>query len=89
MSNLGDLDISEKEFQKTEAIIQSMTSSERGETVELVPSRRRRIAKGSGTNIDDVNRLVKGFKKLKKLCKSMPKMGSMADMKMSKEMLWQ
>ncbi|MDN3505686.1 MAG: signal recognition particle protein [Simkaniaceae bacterium] len=89
MSNLGDLDISEKEFQKTEAIIQSMTSSERGETVELVPSRRRRIAKGSGTSIDDVNRLVKGFKKLKKLCKSMPKMGSMADMKMSKEMLWQ
>ncbi|NGX47657.1 MAG: Signal recognition particle protein [Chlamydiae bacterium] len=84
MSNLGDLDISEKEFQKTEAIIQSMTPIEREERVELIPSRRHRIANGSGTSIDDVNRLVKGFKKLKKLCKSMPKMKSMP-----KEMLWQ
>ncbi len=89
MSNMKDLDISEKEFQKTEAIIQSMTPLEREERVELVPSRRVRIAKGSGTSIDDVNRLVKGFKKLKKLFKSMPKMKSMPNLNMSKEMLWQ
>ena len=87
MSNLGDLDLPEKEFQQTEAIIQSMTLKEREETVELVPSRRRRIAQGSGTTIDDVNRLVKGFKKLKKLCKSMPKMKSMPNLK--ETMLWQ
>lgn len=87
MSNLGDLDVSEKQFQQTEAIIQSMTPRERGEEVELLPSRRRRIAKGSGTSIDDVNRLVKGFKQLKKLCKSMPKMQSM--LKSKETMLWQ
>lgn len=72
MSNMGDLDMSEKEFKKTEAIIQSMTPSERREEKELLPSRRRRVAAGSGTTIDDVNRLVKGFKNLKKMCKSMP-----------------
>lgn len=74
MSALGDIDMPEDEFKKTEAIIQSMTEDERDEKVELLPSRRRRIASGSGTTIDDVNRLVKGFKKLKKFCKSMPKM---------------
>lgn len=87
MSNLGDLDISEKELMKTEAIIRSMTQNEREEEAELIPSRRRRIAHGSGTTIDDVNRLVKGFKKLKKLCKSMPKMKSMGNIK--ETMLWQ
>lgn len=87
MGNLGDLDVSEKQFKQTEAIIQSMTANERLEEVELLPSRRRRIAKGSGTSIDDVNRLVKGFKQLKKLCKSMPKMKSMPNLK--ETMLWQ
>ncbi|MBS0629189.1 MAG: signal recognition particle protein [Verrucomicrobia bacterium] len=81
MASLGDLELPEKEFKKTEAIIQSMTPSEREERVELLPSRRRRIALGSGTTIDDVNRLVKGFKNLKKLCKSMPKMKSMPNIK--------
>jgi len=80
MSNMGNLDMSEKEFKKTEAIIQSMTPKERKEKVELVPSRRRRIAGGSGTKIEDVNRLVKSFKQLKKMCKSMPKMKSMSKM---------
>jgi len=88
MSQLGDLELPEKEFKQTEAIIQSMTPSEREERVELVPSRRRRIAMGSGTTIDDVNRLVKGFKNLKKLCKSMPKLGkSMPNIK--ETMSWQ
>ncbi|MCI0381557.1 MAG: signal recognition particle protein [Chlamydiae bacterium] len=70
--NFDSFDIPEKEFQKMEAMILSMTPDEREEKVELVPSRRRRIAKGSGTTIDDVNRLAKGFKELKKLCKNMP-----------------
>lgn len=88
MSEIGDLEMPEKEFVKTEAIIQSMTPKEREEQVELIPSRRRRIALGSGTTIDDVNRLVKGFKNLKKMCKSMPKM--MKSMPNIKEtMSWQ
>lgn len=72
MSSIGEMDFDEKEFGKIEAMITSMTMQERVEKVELVPSRRRRIAQGSGTTIDDVNRMVKGFKKLKQFCKDMP-----------------
>jgi signal recognition particle subunit SRP54 len=72
MSGMGDIDFDEKEFNRIEAMISSMTMQERIEKVELVPSRRRRIAQGSGTSIDDVNRMVKGFKKLKQFCKEMP-----------------
>jgi signal recognition particle subunit SRP54 len=73
MSQLPNLDQSEGEFKKIEAMIQSMTKNERIEKVELVPSRRWRIAKGSGTTVDEVNRLIKGFKRMKDLFKSMPK----------------
>lgn len=72
MSALDDINIDEKEFNKIEAIILSMTPKEREEKVELVPSRRRRIASGSGTHVDDVNRLIKGFKKMKQFFKDMP-----------------
>ncbi len=72
LPDMGDLDVSEKEFGKLEAMILSMTPSERAEKVELIPSRRRRIANGSGTSMDDVNRMVKGFKQLKQFCKEMP-----------------
>lgn len=71
MSQLGDIDFDEKEFGKTEAMITSMTMQERMKKVELVPSRRRRIAQGSGTSIDDVNRMVKGFKRLEQLMPSL------------------
>lgn len=72
-SQLPNLDQSEGEFKKIEAIILSMTPEERIEKVELIPSRRWRIAKGSGTSVDDVNRLVKGFKRMKDLFKNLPK----------------
>ena len=72
MSGLGDLEVSDKEFKKLEAMILSMTKAERQELVELEPSRKRRIAQGSGTHIDDVNRMVKNFKRLKQLLKDMP-----------------
>lgn len=75
MSSFGDLDISEKEIKKTEAIILSMTLEEREEKVELSYSRKKRIAKGSGTKIEDVNRLAKGFKRIKQLFKNMPNLG--------------
>lgn len=75
-SELPNLDQSEGEFKKMEAILSSMTPQERLEKVELVPSRRWRISKGSGTTVDDVNRLVKGFKRMKELFKHLPKKGS-------------
>jgi len=71
-SNFPDLDKSADEFKKIESIIFSMTPNERRERVEMVPSRRWRIAKGSGTSVDDVNRLVKNFKRMKDLCKNLP-----------------
>jgi signal recognition particle subunit SRP54 len=72
MGALGDLDFSDKEFGKMEAMILSMTLRERQEKDELEYSRRKRVAKGSGVDIEDVNRLVKGFKRVKQLFKSMP-----------------
>jgi signal recognition particle subunit SRP54 len=72
MPDLDQMNMDEKQFTKIEAIILSMTEKERDEKVELDPSRRRRIASGSGTHVDDVNRLVKNFKKMKQICKDMP-----------------
>jgi signal recognition particle subunit SRP54 len=69
-SNLPNLDKAEHEFKKTEAIISSMTPDERQGKVELLPQRRWRMAKGSGTQIDDVNRLIKQFRQMKDLMKS-------------------
>jgi len=72
MSKLKDLNLSEKELAKVEAIILSMTLSEREGVDELIPSRRKRVAQGSGTTVDDVNRLVKTFKQVKQFFKKMP-----------------
>ncbi|MCP5491664.1 MAG: signal recognition particle protein [Chlamydiales bacterium] len=68
-SKLGDLDLPEKEMQRVGAIIESMTPKERTGIDELLPPRRLRIAKGSGTNIDQVNKLVKSHKQMKSLMK--------------------
>jgi signal recognition particle subunit SRP54 len=56
-----DMEIDEGELSKIEAIICSMTSRERGSPSILNGSRRKRIAQGSGTQVSDVNRLVKQF----------------------------
>lgn len=77
VDEMVDLDQSEKDFQRIEAMILSMTKKERTGKVELIPSRKRRIAKGAGTSMDEVNRLVKGFKQLKKMAKGMPKLKKM------------
>lgn len=74
LPDMGDLDVSEKEFNKLEAMILSMTPRERQGRDELQPSRRHRIAKGSGATVDDVNKMIKGFKRLKQMMKQMPKM---------------
>ena len=70
----GDFDMSDKELSKIEAIILSMTLNERTGLDELLPPRRRRIASGSGTTIDDVNRMIKSFKRIKQMMKKMPGM---------------
>ncbi|KAG6559371.1 Signal recognition particle protein [Candidatus Rhabdochlamydia oedothoracis] len=71
-AELANMDFDEKEFVRRSAIISSMTKKERLEKVELVPSRRRRIADGSGNSIDEVNRMIKEHKRLKHIFKDMP-----------------
>lgn len=68
-SQLGDFDRSEKEFSKIEAIILSMTLKEREEKDDLSMSRMKRIARGSGTAVQDVNKLKKSFKQSKQFLK--------------------
>jgi signal recognition particle subunit SRP54 len=74
MSALKTLDFDDKEFFKVEAMIQSMTVSERLEKCELIPRRRKRIAQGSGTKMEDIDKLVKSFKQAKLFFKNMPDM---------------
>lgn len=71
-ANVPDLDKSTEEFKKVEAIILSMTPAERQEKVDIIPPRRWRLAKGSGTTIEDVNRLIKSFKRMKDMLKNLP-----------------
>ncbi|KGG80779.1 signal recognition particle protein [Caloranaerobacter azorensis] len=71
---LKNLKVDEKELVKIEAIIQSMTKEERQNPSIIDGSRRKRIAKGSGTSIQDVNRLLKQFKETKKMIKKMGEM---------------
>ncbi len=71
-SQMKDMDLPENEMKKTEAIILSMTAKERLGYEDLSPPRRRRIALGSGTTVDDVNKLIKAFKQLKQVFKQLP-----------------
>ena len=81
LPGVGDsLPIDDKEFGKVEAIILSMTLRERAGQHELGMQRRRRIAKGSGTAVDDVNRLCKSFKQAKQFFKNLPSKGKLEKM---------
>ena len=66
---LKDLNVDEKEFGKIEAIINSMTGKERLNYTLINGNRRKRIARGSGTTIQDVNKLLKQFAQMKKMMK--------------------
>lgn len=68
---LKNLDLDSKEMKHLEAIILSMTNEERNEVDILNGSRRKRIAQGAGVQIQDVNRLVKQFKEMRKQMKRM------------------
>ncbi len=68
---LKDIDIDDDAFKHVEAIIHSMTPEERGKPALLNASRKKRIAKGSGTSIQQVNQLLKQFDQMSKMMKMM------------------
>ena len=68
---LGDADIDESKIEKTKAIIRSMTPKERRDPNIINFSRKNRIAKGSGTTVQDINRLLKQFEQTKQMMKRM------------------
>jgi signal recognition particle subunit SRP54 len=70
-----DSEKAEKELKRVEAIINSMTIQERRNPAILNGSRRRRIALGSGTTVNDINRLMKQFLEMKKMMQRVSKMG--------------
>ena len=74
-SALKDAQIDEKALGRTEAIIKSMTPRERAKPEILNSSRKRRFAAGSGTSVEEVNRLLKQFEQIKKLMKQFTSMG--------------
>ena len=69
-----DIDLDGKEMRQIEAIIKSMTPKERADISIINGSRRKRIALGSGTRVQDVNKLLKQFGEMKKMMKKMKKM---------------
>jgi signal recognition particle subunit SRP54 len=75
LKQLKNLEVDEKEFVRIEAIINSMTPRERRQHMIINGSRRRRIATGSGTRVQDVNQLLKNYTQLLKMLKKMNKGG--------------
>jgi signal recognition particle subunit SRP54 len=75
LQGLKGEDFDEREIGHIEAIIQSMTPEERRNPTMLNGSRKKRIARGSGTRVQDVNRLVKQFEESRKLMKQFTDMG--------------
>ena len=73
-----DLDIDDNAFKSIEAIIRSMTPEERSNPLVLNGSRRKRIAVGSGTTVQEVNKLLKQFDETRKMMKMMTKSGNAA-----------
>ena len=73
--HLKNLDVDENEFIKIEAIINSMTPQERRQHTLIKGSRRKRIAKGSGTSVQDINNLLKNYTQVVKMMKKINKGG--------------
>jgi len=72
------LETAEKEIKKTIAMIDSMTPAERLNHTIINGSRRKRIAKGSGTRVEDINRMIKNYMQMRKMMSNMGKMGKLA-----------
>ncbi len=75
LKKAGGMQLPDRELKKIEAIINSMTNQERRNHKILNASRRQRIARGSGTSVQDVNQLVKKFTEAQKMMKKMQKLG--------------
>lgn len=69
MKGLKNLQVDEKQLGRVEAIVKSMTTEEKRKPEIINASRRKRIAKGSGTTLQDVNRLLKQFEEMRKMMK--------------------
>lgn len=74
MKSLKNIQVDEKQLVRVEAIIRSMTPQEKSHPEILNANRRKRIAKGSGTTVQDVNRLIKQFGDMKKMMKQFTQM---------------
>lgn len=72
---LRNVDIDDRQMLRVEAIIKSMTAKERSHPDVINASRRRRIASGSGTSVEEVNRLMKQYEQMKKMFKQMNSKG--------------
>ena len=77
---MKNVEIDDNAFKNIEAIIQSMTPYEKENPDTINQSRRNRIAKGSGTNLQEVNRLLKQFEDMRKVMKQMSNPAAMASM---------
>ncbi len=86
-NKMADVDLDERELGRTVAIIDSMTPAERVKPDIIKGSRRRRIAAGSGTRVQDVNRLLKQFTQTQKLMKQFSKGGKKKQMQRMRQML--
>ncbi len=71
MNQLKDIKVDDKEFEKIEAMICSMTKQEKRNIKILNGSRRQRIAKGSGTSVQEVNKFIKSFEMTQKMMKQL------------------
>lgn len=84
---IKDTDIDESQFTRVEAIITSMTTAERAKPSIINPSRKKRIAKGSGTKIEDVNRLLRQFEQMQKMMKQFTGKGSKMSLRKARKQL--
>lgn len=78
-SALGDQDVDEKPLRRAKAIILSMTAEERRNPDVIDGSRKRRVARGSGASMDEVNRLLKSYKQMRQMMKQMKSEGGLAN----------
>ena len=85
---INEDDINKAELKSQEAILSSMTRKERANHLIIGPSRRARIARGSGTSVAEVVRLLKKFEKMKGMMKKMAKMGKGGMMQGNPSSLW-
>lgn len=86
-NKIKDEDIDDSQLGRIEAMITSMTKAERAKPSIINPSRKRRIAAGSGTKVEDVNRLLKQFEQMQKMMKQFTGKGGKMNMRKARKQL--